>query len=145
MLTNGYFTITNQEGEHRTFRIRTQKPEARFAAGKRVVALLAGPDNTSDYQGFAFVADDEDNVRVWLSKRGQGTRSAYDWYAYLLKKACEALVGSEGVEASADFVVGGRNYCVQTARACQMCNRLLTDPQSVSRGYGPECWEKVGK
>lgn len=23
---------------------------------------------------------------------------------------------------------------------CQKCGRKLTDPESVERGYGPECW-----
>ena len=27
---------------------------------------------------------------------------------------------------------------------CKLCGRKLTDPLSVSRGYGVECYEKVG-
>lgn len=23
---------------------------------------------------------------------------------------------------------------------CQKCGRKLTDPESIERGYGPECW-----
>jgi len=26
---------------------------------------------------------------------------------------------------------------------CQNCGKLLTDPESRQRGYGPECWQKV--
>lgn len=26
---------------------------------------------------------------------------------------------------------------------CAMCGRKLTDPESVQRGFGPECWKKV--
>lgn len=142
MIHNGIFTITNPEGEHRTFRIRTQKPDARFAPGERVVALLIGPDNGRDYQGFGFAKDD--GIIVWKSKRGQGKQSAFDWYAYLLRKGCEALIGQDGVEASADFDVGGRSYCIQAARHCLRCNRRLTHPASVLMGYGPECAGKVG-
>ena len=26
---------------------------------------------------------------------------------------------------------------------CKKCGRKLTDPKSISRGYGPECWGKI--
>ena len=26
---------------------------------------------------------------------------------------------------------------------CQKCGRRLTDPESMIRGYGPECWEEI--
>jgi len=28
---------------------------------------------------------------------------------------------------------------------CLRCGRILTDPVSIARGYGPECWEKREK
>jgi len=31
---------------------------------------------------------------------------------------------------------------VQSGR-CRKCGRVLTDPASVSRGYGPECWKQI--
>ena len=53
VIPNGEITLTNREtGEHRTFRIRTNKEDARFAPGERVIALLTGPDNTTSYTGF---------------------------------------------------------------------------------------------
>lgn len=26
---------------------------------------------------------------------------------------------------------------------CQKCGKKLTDPESIKRGYGPECWETI--
>ena len=26
---------------------------------------------------------------------------------------------------------------------CQKCGKKLTDPESMRRGYGPECWPQV--
>jgi len=26
---------------------------------------------------------------------------------------------------------------------CDRCGRLLTDPRSVARGYGPVCWKRL--
>ena len=69
-ILNGTFTMTNREsGEHRTFQIRTQPDDAKFAPGKRVIALLRGPDNESDYQPFGFVSEDG-TIYVWRSKQG---------------------------------------------------------------------------
>ena len=49
---NGRFTVTSTKtGEHRTFRIRTQPDDAKFAPKERVITLLIGPDNESSYKG----------------------------------------------------------------------------------------------
>lgn len=26
---------------------------------------------------------------------------------------------------------------------CQKCGKKLTDPESMARGYGPECWSQI--
>jgi hypothetical protein len=31
---------------------------------------------------------------------------------------------------------------LQKARRCRRCGRLLTDPVSLGRGVGPDCWQK---
>ena len=28
-------------------------------------------------------------------------------------------------------------------KRCKRCNRVLTDPDSIKRGYGPECKDKI--
>ena len=28
---------------------------------------------------------------------------------------------------------------------CKRCNKLLTNPKSVERRYGPVCWRKIGQ
>jgi hypothetical protein len=129
-IPNGVFTITNQETrEHRTFRIHTKAESANFAPGERVVSLLEGPDNTSDYRGFGFVKGDR--ILVWKSKRGEGKRSAHEWYALML----------------ADLFTGGEHfgdrYTIEGARVCRRCNRQLTDPDSIAAEMGPECRARV--
>ena len=65
---NGTITIYNPATDaHRTFRIRTQPDDSDFAPGQRVVSLLVGPDNESDYQGFGFVS--YGRIAVWHSRR----------------------------------------------------------------------------
>lgn len=122
MIYDGEYTLTNPiTGQHRTFKIRTVQNGN--LKGRRVISLLTGPDNTSDYEGFAFLSDDSEAFSVW--RRFQGT--AYELYAKTLL----------------NHLTGRDNRCVvQESRRCFKCGRLLTHPDSISLGIGPECASK---
>lgn len=121
---DGCVTISNaQTGNHRTFKVRTQAQDANFAPGKRIIALLTGPDNTSDYQPFGFVEDNR--VRLWKSKQTDTFRK----YADMLERP------------SAYESLGFITY--QYEARCKRCGRLLTRPESITLGLGPECAVKV--
>jgi hypothetical protein len=124
-ISNGTFTVQNRlTGEHRTFRIRTQKEDASFAPGKRVVALLTGNDNETAYTGFGFVT--EDGIAVWSSKRSAGGYTAY-----------AALLWSLAVDSC--FSQYAEKYSLTASKKCIRCNRKLTTPESLAAGIGPEC------
>lgn len=121
---NGLFTVKSiATGEHRTFKIATQKPDARFAPGKRVVSLLTGPDNTNNYTGFAFM--DEFGVHVWAKMH---TKRYVD-LANMLEKLNEHEANGK-VE-------------VYVSTRCRVCNRTLTTPESVKSGIGPICAGRI--
>ena len=135
---NGVYTLANTTtGEHRTFAVRTQAEDADFRPGERIAALLTGPDNEADYTGFGFVTDA--GIRVWRKRQG----GAFDHYGRMLQKAIAAVAG-DGEVLSGTFDYAGRRYSVQLAKRCLRCNRRLTTPESIARGYGPECAEKLG-
>lgn len=119
---NGRITIENpSSGQHRTFQIKTQRQDARFAPGERIVSLLTGP-NREDYtnwQGFGFVLDNG-SIAVWKSKRG----GIFDTYARMLTNP--AVFEAKG----ARYLFEGR---------CRRCNRSLTNPVSIDSGIGEEC------
>ena len=118
---NGTFTVTsNRTGEHRTFKVRTQKADANFAPGERIVSLMTGPDNHSDFSGFGFV-NDNGTINVWRSKQSP----TFNAYAKMLTGM------AQHVEAG--------NITVQAATKCRVCNRKLTDPISIETGIGPIC------
>lgn len=114
---NGEITILNTEtGGHRTFSVKTQADDARFAPGQRIIALLTGSNNESDYTGFGFVTADK--IKVWGKKQSQ------PWLAYarmLEKPSCYPTC----------------EY--KMAIRCRKCNRKLTDPVSIEYGMGPIC------
>jgi hypothetical protein len=122
---NGFYTIHSRAtGEHRTFRLHTQADDAEFAAGKRILGLLTGSDNENDYTGFAFV--DDQGVRVWSKKRGDGL---WEQYAEMLWS----------LALDAGFSPWAKNYSLMLDGRCGRCNRRLTTPESIRTGIGPIC------
>ena len=120
---NGSITIRNPEtGGHRTFRIWTQAEDADFAPGERILSLLVGSDNESDYQGFAFVQADG-KISLWKRYRDSGP-----WAAYAKMVRFQEHYEARGIE-----------YMIESR--CRKCNRPLTNPESIESGIGPVCAE----
>ena len=118
---NGKLTVLSiATGEHRTFRIKTQKPGSTFAPGQRVISLLTGSDNQSSYTGFGFVRDNG-KISVYTKKLGT-------WFEDVAK-----FLGN-----LAKFEAAGKvevNWSVK----CRKCNKELTTPESIRSGIGPVC------
>lgn len=114
---NGIITVKNPKtGNHRTFQIKTAK--GGNLAGKRIVSLLIGPDNTQDYKALGFVSD-----------RGVVTWGRYVGTDY--QRTIEVLNHLDRL-----------NLEVYFETCCRRCNRPLTTPESVTSGIGPECAKK---
>ena len=118
---NGIFTVTSRaSGEHRTFRVKTQKPDAKFAPGERIVSLLTGPVNTNDYTSFGILKADG-HIVIWKKHR----ETQFEKLARMLERLDEhAALG---------------HVTVQASTTCRVCNRLLSDPISIATGIGPIC------
>jgi len=118
---NGRVTVKSlRTGDHRTFAIRTERWTDEPA---RVVSLLDGPDNESDYTGFGFIQPDG-SIRVWLSKRSGTSRpSTWEQYARILESP-------QAFEGLCEYHLEAR---------CRRCGRTLTTPESIESGIGPVC------
>lgn len=160
-LLNGTYTIIKPTGEHRTLRIRNAvfggrpaeagKPGAK-GEEKRVLELLVGPNNESDFEGFAFVSDR--GVAVWTRKRGDGPAwfgPPFVLYPSLPASASEhqrlaaALVDlawDDGHRPVAGSRLAALGFRVELATDCIRCGRTLTTPESIDAGIGPECFAK---
>ena len=136
IIYSGTYTITNSKGEHRTFRIKRQKKDAKFAPGARILSLMIGSDNENSYKGFAFVQ--EDKIHIWKSC----SNKVNDYYAKLMKAAIDAIQASESENVETRFICSGHQYAVMLSKRCVRCNRKLTNPESIKAGIGPECATK---
>lgn len=118
-IPNGYFTLTLPDDSQRTFRVWTQGEKAAFLPGKRLIGMLIGPVNTDDYEMFGEVSTS--GVKVW--KRFVGSKQAR--YAGII-----ATLVAGGTVEKCELLVSKR---------CLVCNRTLTDEESIRLGVGPTC------
>jgi len=124
--------VSPKTGDHRTIRVRTVRHGN--LEGKRVVELITGPDNTADFQPFAFISDGTGlciagTVIVWKKYRGDGfEKTMHERLADLLNRPI--YWSSRGVE----FLISLK---------CRRCHRDLTHPSSLADGLGPYCRQKM--
>jgi Family of unknown function (DUF6011) len=119
-LANGVFTVQGPRG-HRTVKIRTVL-EGNLK-GKRIIAVMTGPDNIFSYTGVGFVKDD-DSIQVWMKQRGGELEKIVSAFRQI-------YLGTDPEKWKA--------YRIEEARHCLNCNRLLTSPTSIAAGIGPVC------
>lgn len=122
--SQGIYTVVGPKGGHRTLRFHTAK--SGYFAGKVVVDYLSGPNNETDYRGFANL-DGNQQVRVW--KR----------YAEATDIIAALKFLARGADSQAE---AGKAYAVASG-CCYRCGRTLTTPESVAAGIGPECSKKI--
>jgi len=159
LLHNGTFTVSHEKRGHFTVKVATaQKGEL---AGKRIIYLLTGPDNVGDYRGVAFWIEDELDSRtgkpwpkavIWKKYRGSDSRLPLDGYHYQRRVGWSSYeqkiaifldlalreLGKEKVwPAASHFAAEG--YKIERSSRCVRCNRVLTHPESLKLGVGPEC------
>lgn len=154
---NGITTVSHPAHGHYTIQVKSVL-HGKFA-GKRIVSLLTGPDNTKDYTGIAFL--DESKVdpvcnvfrkyRTIIQPQGEGhmqeiapqpTSLTWNKRWGKIEKKCAVWLnlvcqGERGYWAQ-------EGYKVQSASICVFCNRPLTDAISIEAGAGPECRQKHG-
>lgn len=143
---DGVITLHNLErGTHRTVRIRTvrdnrgpvdsrRKPDS--MVGRRLVELLVGPDNGSDYQAFGEVIPTSTGtayVKVWYRFKNRPEESGQDGPSFHEKLAA-MLMFPERWAGRVDFLA---------SLQCRRCGHPLTHPASIADGLGPVCRTKM--
>lgn len=116
---NGAITVRNPAtGNHATYRISTVLKGG--LKGSRIVSLLIGSNNETDYRGFGFI-DPYGVVSLWNKLRG----TIFEKHVNILNRP-EQFKETHGLE-------------YHFATRCRRCNKELTDPVSIETGLGPTC------
>lgn len=124
---NSTFTVSNNKGEHYTFKVESAKngltnlnPKTYF------VKLLTGPDNSNSYTYLGMIK----NGRTVLTNK-----SKYKKESTPLKVINWALNKILNINASKI----PKGYSIDHAGSCGKCGRKLTTPESIKLGLGPVC------
>lgn len=119
---NALFTFKSlRTGKHYTFKVREARPLANLPPAHWNVSVLAGRDNTRDYKWIGRI--DREGVFFGGLEHTDSFR-AFAWCWEHLERCGERF----------EFSHAGR---------CGRCGRLLTTPESVAAGIGPECQDKM--
>lgn len=124
---DGTYTVEFSDGTYRTLRIKTQGANADWMPGKRIASYLNGPDNWSNYQGFAFVNDDN-TFKVWHKYEG----------------ATEVISALAVLLSGKEAMVNGLKAYGMASGKCGICGKKLTTPESIKLGIGPICANRLG-
>jgi hypothetical protein len=118
------FTVRNSKtGNRFTYSISKNKKDEKLFW----VAVLRGPDNTSDYTPLGRIVNNDSGgtyLRNRSSRIGEDAQS-HKVFAWFFQQLSAGTLP--------DFIE------IWHAGRCGRCGRLLTVPESISRGIGPEC------
>jgi len=136
---NAIFTVREGD-EHLTYRIKkpTHEKGRKLSLSERnnkpyFIGKLVGPDNTSDYRYLGVL--NENTFEVNLTGKSMYTKSS---------KAVQVLELALGAIRENDMSILSPNMEILAPKYCGRCARLLTVPESIENGIGPECFTKMG-
>lgn len=114
---NSKFTVSNNKGEHFTFRVKKHRHRDVYYA-----RVLAGPE-VYNYMG---ILTKDTHIVV----RGHKGMSPNAKSVKVLNWAMKVIDGKKELPDG---------YNIQHEGTCGACNRPLTDPESIRTGMGPVC------
>lgn len=125
-------TLRNEAGLHLTYRVRQCQP-------------WTGRDNV-ERPGVGYWIDVRSGDE-WLSCGKLGETGLLS----TTRNACADRTGTYGAglvglalaQGGGSVTNANRTYSVHVEERCSCCGRELTDPVSIERGIGPECYRKA--
>jgi len=126
---------SKRTGGHYTYRIRQSKYRLSglTVRGSFFVDLLTGPDNQDDY---TYIGTLENFPFAGLTFR---TTSAS-----IMGLGSKPIAGLNYLLAHLRHGRLPEDMIIRHEGRCGRCARVLTTPESIQRGIGPECWTKIG-
>jgi len=127
MAGNATLTLSSRKtGAHYTVKVVAPK-DAKMGDTVRFVRLLTGPENTIDYTYVGMLRDGD--FRLTAKSKLSADAPAVRAISYFAKHVLHGNL-PEQLE-------------VRHEGSCGRCGRVLTVPESVDRGIGPECAKHV--
>lgn len=125
------FTVSNGRGTHLTFKLRMKEGEYRGHATKTYFLSVKTSDSAYGYSYVGIV-----NPADGLIKTTAKSKFLPETLTYKVANwAVQAVVRGKLIPERAEIAHAGK---------CGRCAKKLTDPLSIKRGIGPDCWEMMG-
>jgi hypothetical protein len=118
---------------HYTFRVNRSPASLRYPEAY-FVKMLAGPDNENSYVYVGMLRPDTGKVDLTAKSKLGEQSLPYR----LLGRVLARLWSNE------THVLEQHGFKLHHEGQCGRCGRLLTTPESVERGIGPECIKMMG-
>lgn len=131
-LVDGTYTVIFGDNTYVTLKIDTQAPDAEFAPGKTIASYLNGPDNYSNYKGFAFVDVAKGKYNLYR-KFSEGNPDPHT------ELALRVLIHGGQIA-----IINGLQAYGKMSGKCGICGHKLTTPESIALGIGPICAGRLG-
>lgn len=93
------------------------------------ISLLTGPDNLTDYTYLGLLFNNNNKLEIKLTKKSRYENTSVP--VLLLKAIFQRL------NKNIELPLG----TIRHEGRCGRCGRVLTVPESIDRGIGPECWK----
>lgn len=117
-------------GQHFTYKVKKAQDWNGIQSKLSFVSVLNGPDNTTNYSYMGTITPKLDRLCTSAKSRVGSAAPSFKAFAWFL----QALAAAGDLPADLEVRHEGR---------CGKCGRLLTHPESIDRGIGPECWGKM--
>ena len=117
---------------HYTFRVDHKAANGKWKEAW-FVKYLTGSDNTRDYSYVGTL--DVEHGKVWTSAKSKLQDNSL--ILKLLNRTLEVIWNGD-ISPMID-----KGFRLHHEGRCGKCARLLTTPESVERGIGPECWSNL--
>lgn len=126
---NSTFTIKSTKVDKRyTYKVKKDKKDENNE--RYFVHVMFGADNTKDYRflGWFYI----NSMDLMHSGKSSCTKTdlRFSMFLYFLK-----MLDMGVLKETCEFYPSGR---------CGRCGRILTTPESIERGIGPECYAYIG-
>lgn len=123
------FTVSNNSGKHYTFKVSKAPSNPNFQGEMFFVSVMTGSDNLSDYTYMGVLH--KRDCRMVTTKKSKISPGdvRYKTAQWAINKILTDTL-PEG-------------YAVRHAGRCCACGRLLTNPESIDAGIGPECAKRA--
>lgn len=121
-----FFTLSSlKTGQRFTFKVRKSDDKAGWAPAW-FVYLLTGSENTGSYSYMGYIDTDGD-FKLTRKSKVPATATSVSAFRWLWTRVSEQ---GKDLPTDAEF---------RHANRCGRCGKVLTVPESVDSGYGPEC------